>query len=116
MKILDVLKTIWREYLAIDEAKNAFFHGCKELSTSKKWNHLFRCFKNEGELMFYDNEKKIVYLKTKDSIILAMDVYYNIVCEIFKSKVYSLPPQITEKDFIVFDMGMNRGYASLYLC
>lgn len=47
-------------------------------------------------------------------MIVSTDSYYDIFLEIFVNKIYLLPPQISMKKFVVFDVGMNRGYASLY--
>jgi FkbM family methyltransferase len=114
MTIIDFFKIKWREALAIEEEKEAFFRGCKKLMHSKHYDRLFRDFRHRGEVLFYSTEQDILYLKTKDDIIVSTDKYYAIFLEIFIDKIYTIPPQMTTKDFVVFDMGMNRGYASLY--
>jgi FkbM family methyltransferase len=114
MKIIDFLKIKWREALRIEEEKEAFFHGCNELIASKHYDRLFRNFRQTGEVLYFSTEKGILYLKTNDSIIISTDVYYDIIIEIFCNKIYTLPPQVLTNDFVVFDLGMNRGYAGLF--
>ena len=112
--MIKILKNIWNGYLAIIERKTSFFNGNMELVNSKHWNYFYRSFKDISKVLFYDNIKKKLYLKIQDDIIISTDDYYYIVHEIFSDNIYSLPPQISERDFVVFDAGMNRAYASLY--
>ena len=114
MKIIDFLKIKWREALSIEEEKEAFFHGCKRLIHSKHYDRLFRDFRYKGEVVYYSTEQDILYLKTKDSIIVSTNSYYDVFLEIFVNEIYTLPPQFCENDFVVFDIGMNRGYVSLF--
>lgn len=114
--MIEFVKNVWREVVAIQESKEAFFHGCKKLINSKCYNRLFRNLHRKGvaEIVYYSTEQDRLYLKTKDSIIVSTDNYYSIFLEIFVNQIYILPPQILEREFVVFDVGMNRGYASLY--
>ncbi len=114
MKLSEIVRVIWRKVLAIDEEKVAFFHNYEQLVKSKHYHRLYRDFKNVGKLSFYDSEQDKIYLKTNNNIFITTDKYYAIVLEIFVHEVYSLPPYVSETDFVVFDMGMNRAYTSLY--
>lgn len=114
MNFINFLKLEWRKTLAIQEEKESFFHGCKFLIHSKHFDRLFRGFKNKGSVEYYSTESSELYLKTNDGIIVKTDGYYAVFLEIFVNQIYMLPPQISLKDFVVFDVGMNRGYATLY--
>lgn len=117
--MLDCIKTFWREYVRIKEDKEAFFHSCSSLLNSKHYHRLYRSLSSgKGEILYYSSEDEKIYLKiessTDRSMIVSTDSYYDIFLEIFVNKIYLLPPQISMKKFVVFDVGMNRGYASLY--
>lgn len=114
MNCIDFLKLKWREALAVHEEKEAFFHGCRPLIRSKHYDRLFRDFRHIGEMIYYSTESRELYLRTNDGITVKTDHYYAIFLEIFINRIYMLPPQIALTDFVVFDVGMNRGYATLY--
>lgn len=57
---------------------------------------------------------KIRYiLKTEDGIILMTNNRFYTIKEIFALSGYSVPQLYKFEEFVVFDIGMNRGYASL---
>lgn len=97
-----------------DEKAN-FFHKDIKLIRDKRFNYLYRkCRTNGVELMFYSSENDKLYLKTKDNIYIETDSNYSVFIEVFIEKIYSLPLLFLQKEFYIFDIGMNRGYASLY--
>jgi len=113
MKIIQTLKLLWRSILAIHESKITFYHGNQKLINENKYDCLFRyCSKQDVELLFFDSEKELLYLK-KDGITVVVNEYYSIYIEVLINKVYTLPPQVNS-NFCVFDIGMNKGYASLF--
>ena len=114
MDFVRFLKLEWRKTLAIQEEKEAFFRGCKFLMRSKHFDRLFRGFRNKGNVEYYSTESSELYLRTNDGIIVKTDTYYAVFLEIFVNQIYMLPPWTSLKDFVVFDVGMNRGYATLY--
>lgn len=106
---------LWRECLKMKEKEWAFFHSCPELIGAKLYNRLYRGMSSgRGEIVFYNQAQKRLYLRVDNSIVVSTDSYYDILLEIFVNRIYLLPPQLTMKKFVVFDVGMNRGYASLY--
>jgi FkbM family methyltransferase len=115
MKLLPVLKLIWRKILTLQEAKDTFFHRNDTLAHEKKYDYLFRkCVSTGMEMVYYYSEKDILVLKTKDDIIMETNrTSYNSLIEVFVDKTYALPMQV-DRDFCVFDVGMNRGYACLF--
>lgn len=114
MKILKYLKLIWRNIVEMEEKRVAFFHNNSRLVNSKHYDRLFREFKDQGEFIFYNSESDLIYLKVNESIIVKTDSYYCVVSEVFVNKMYTLPLFISQNNFVVFDLGMNRGYASLF--
>jgi FkbM family methyltransferase len=114
MKILNALKLAYRNnVLFVEEAKKAFFRRNQKLIDNPKWDYLFRSSHRQGvELVFFDSEKELVYLK-KDGIQVVTNDDYGIFVEILVDKAYMLPSQLTD-NFCVFDVGMNRGFASLF--
>jgi len=113
MKVLQVLKLLWRSILAQHEAKFTFYRRNKTLIDNKKWDYLFRAANKQGvELLFFDSEKELLYLK-KDGITIVTNDDYGLFVEVLIDNVYMLPPQLTGS-FVVFDVGMNRGFASLF--
>lgn len=115
MKIIEVIKLIWRQILSLQESKELFFHGKSELIDNKKYDRLFRVGKKARiEICYYSSENNRIYLKTEDNITVATDQNYNMLIEVLITKIYSLPPHVSNYQFYVFDIGMNRGYTSLY--
>ena len=114
MNFIDFLKLEWRKVLAVQEEKESFFHGCKTLIHSKCYDRLFRNFRDLGVVEYYSTESSELYLRTNDGVIVKTDSYYAVFLEVFVNHIYMLPPQFYLTDFIVFDVGMNRGYATLY--
>lgn len=108
------LKLFWRFLLSLEENKATFFHANKKLISNKKYNFLYRKGYNNIETLYYNSEKDELYLKTKENISVVTNTDYGIFIEIFIDKIYSLPVYFYDKDFCVFDVGMNRGYASLF--
>ena len=114
MKLLQILKLVYRSnVLFVQEAKRTFFRRNQELIDNPKWDYLFRSSHRQGvEVVFFDSEKKLLHL-TKDGIHIVTNDDYRMFTEILVDKVYMFPPQLTG-DFCVFDVGMNRGFASLF--
>ena len=113
MKVLDALKIVWRSILTVNEEKLTFYRRNRQLVENKKWDYLFRVSRNKGvNLLFFDSEKELLWLE-KDGVQIVTNDDYGIFIEIMIDKAYMLPPQLTG-DFCVFDVGMNRGFASLF--
>jgi FkbM family methyltransferase len=67
------------------------------------------------EIVRYDRVENFVYLK-KDALYFCTTPDYPwIVREIFAQHIYFIHPKfLTSGQYVVFDIGMNRGYASIY--
>ncbi len=71
------------------------------------------CYLNGIEFLSYSPNENKLLLKNKNGTILATtNRYYNIL-EVFAFDSYSVPQLYEFDDFVVFDIGMNRGYSTL---
>jgi FkbM family methyltransferase len=61
-----------------------------------------------------DYQTKRLILQTQDGLYLATDEYFWILDEIFCCKIYELDEKYLREPFVVFDLGMNRAYSSLF--
>lgn len=112
---LNALRELYQVALYYRDAKFIFFHGNINLINTKKYNSLYRKCTNAGiELLYYSSEKDKFYFKTKDNVIVQSDSNFYVFLEIFADQIYSLPIQFLQRKFYLFDIGMKRGYASLY--
>ena len=71
------------------------------------------CFFNNIKLLSYSPSENRIYLKTEDGIVLGTNNRFYTIKEIFAHDGYSVPQLYLFKEFVVFDIGMNRGYAAL---
>ena len=94
--------------------KEYFFNGDEDLFKMINTDELFQmCFFNNIKLLSYSPSENRIYLKTEDGIILATNNRFYTIKEIFARNGYSVPQLHQFKEFVVFDIGMNRGYAAL---
>ena len=93
-----------------------YFFKDQEKSLKKFLNteYLFQfCYLNNIEFLSYSPNENKLLLKNKNGTILATtNRYYNIL-EVFAFDSYSVPQLYEFEDFVVFDIGMNRGYSTL---
>jgi FkbM family methyltransferase len=95
--------------------KDYFFNGEENLFKDvMNTDHFFQmCFFNDIELLSYSLAETRIYLKTKDNIILCTNNRFLTIDTIFGKGEYSSSHLHKFNDFVVFDVGMNRGYAAL---
>ena len=94
--------------------KDYFFNGDEHLFKMMNTDQFFQmCFFNNIKLLSYSPSENRIYLKTEDGIILATNNRFYTIKEIFARGGYSAPQLYQFKEFVVFDIGMNRGYAAL---
>lgn len=102
---------------------NKNYYSCKDYFFNSN-EHLFKeimdtdqffqmCFFNNIKLLSYSSSENRIQLKTEDGVILATNNRFYTIKEIFASGGYSIPHLHQFKNFVVFDIGMNRGYAAL---
>ena len=95
--------------------KDYFFNGEEHLFNKiMNTDQFFQmCFFNNVKLLSYSLSENRIYLKTEDDIILSTNNRFYTISEIYGRAGYSVPQLHQFKEFVVFDIGMNRGYASL---
>jgi FkbM family methyltransferase len=72
-------------------------------------------FNHNIEIINYDASEKLIYLKKENLKFLTTPDYSFIINEIFCKHLYFIKPcYLKAGEFTVFDVGMNRGYATLY--
>ena len=101
--------------LNYDECKRCFFND--EEKILKKYldtDELFRiCYFNNIQFLSYSPHENRILLKTKEGIILGTNNRFYTIKEVIGFDGYSVPQLYEFDDFVVFDVGMNRAYASL---
>ena len=97
------------------ECKRCFFNDQEKIL--KKYldtDELFRiCYFNNIQFLSYSPHENKILLKTKEGIILGTNNRFYTIKEVIGFDVYSVPQLYQFDDFVVFDVGMNRAYASL---
>jgi FkbM family methyltransferase len=94
--------------------KYYFFNGEEHLFKSMDTDTFFKmCYNNNINLLAFSPSENKILLETKDGIKFFTNNRFWTIDSVFARNEYSVPHLYTFKDFIVFDIGMNRGYASL---
>lgn len=97
------------------DCKRYFFNGKEDLLKEYlNTDELFRmCYFNDMQFVSYSPSENKILLKTKEGIILATNNRFYTIKEVIGLDGYSVPQLYHFDDFVVFDIGMNRAYASL---
>lgn len=94
--------------------KEYFFNGEEKLFNEIDTNQFFQmCFFNNIKLLSYSPLENRILIETENGIRLITNHYYFVIDEIFGKNEYSVPTLYLFNEFVVFDIGMNRGYAAL---
>jgi FkbM family methyltransferase len=93
-----------------------FFKGDTNALNIKSAVHLFlECKRTQVEFLNYNLQTDIMSLQTTDGLTLITNSYNVIFIEIFCKEIYrGYQKFINNKEYILFDIGANRGYTSLY--
>ncbi|MCE7697894.1 MAG: hypothetical protein K8E24_003330, partial [Methanobacterium paludis] len=102
----EVVDTVNQNYF---ECKDYFFNGEEHLFKLNTDDFFKMCFFNDIKLLSYSPSENRIYLKTEDGIVLVTNNRYGTIKEIFARNGYSVPALYQFKEFVVFDVGMNRG-------
>lgn len=95
-------------------SKKYFFNGEERLFKKMNTDKFFQmCFFNHIKLLSYSPSENRLLLETEDGIKLITNNRFYTIDEVFARNGYSVPQLNQFKKFVVFDIGMNRGYASL---
>ena len=71
------------------------------------------CYFSNIQFLSYSPSENRILLKTDDNIILQTNNRFFTIMEVIGFNGYSVPQLYQFDDFVVFDIGMNRAYASL---
>ena len=96
-------------------ARLSFFKGYEDnLKNFLDTDFLFNfCYFNNIEFLSYSPEENLLLFKTKEGIIIGSNNHVWTIREIYGLNEYIIPILYNLEDFVVFDIGMNRAYASL---
>ncbi|MBQ2831607.1 FkbM family methyltransferase, partial [Methanobrevibacter sp.] len=110
---LSILVNAYKEHY--NEIRKYFFNGYE--STLKQFmntDFLFNlCYYNNIKFLSYSPEENRMLLETEEGIILSTNNHIWTIMEINGLNEYVIPQLYQFEDFVVFDIGMNRAYASL---
>ena len=107
-KYLDIFDNHIRNY------RKYFFKDQEHLMKDFDTNLLFQlCYFGNIEFLTYSPEENRVLLKTKEGIIFNSNNRLFTVLEVLALDGYAFPQLYSFDEFVVFDIGMNRAYASL---
>lgn len=91
-----------------------FFNGEEHLFKSMDTDTFFKiCYHNDINLLACSPGENKILLENKDGIKFFTNNRFWTMYSVFAKNEYSVPQLYMFKDFVVFDIGMNRGYASL---
>lgn len=97
-----------------DICKEYFFNGDEDSYEMINTDQFFQmCFFNNIKLLSYSPSENRIYIETEDGIKLVTNNRFYTLNEIYARDGYSVPQLYQFKEFVVFDVGMNRGYAAL---
>ena len=99
-----------------NETRKYFFNGQEQML--KKYfdtNELFKlCYFNNFKFLSYCPTENRILIKTDEGIILGSNNRFYTLKEVIGFNGYSIPQVYDFDKFIVFDVGMNRSYTSLW--
>lgn len=99
-----------------NEYRTAFFNNQEEkLKKYFDTDELFRiCFFNNFKFVSYSPAENRILIKTDEDILFGTNNRFHTVKEVIGFNGYSIPQLYDFDEFVVFDIGMNRAYASLW--
>ena len=111
----DLNKLVEAQDADYKESRKYFFNGYESvLKENLDTDFLFNlCYFNNIKFLSYSPEENRMILKTEDDIVLSTNNHIWTLMEINGLNEYVIPQLFYFDDFVVFDIGMNRAYASL---
>lgn len=98
------------------ESRRYFFNNQEDkLKKYFDTNDLFNiCYYNNFKFLSYSPEENRILIQTDDGIIVGSNNRLYTIKEVIAFNGYSIPQLYDFDEFVVFDVGMNRAYASLW--
>lgn len=113
-KDLNKLSSVFMENY--NENRKYFFNNQENIL--KKYfntNELFKlCYFNNFKFISFSPEENRILIKTDEGIIIGSNNRFYTIKEVIGYNGYSIPQLYDFDEFIVFDVGMNRSYTSLW--
>ncbi|WP_407432348.1 FkbM family methyltransferase [Methanobrevibacter sp.] len=111
----DLNKLVEAQDTVYKESRRYFFNGYESvLKEHLDPDFLFNlCYFNNISFLSYSPEENRMILKTDDDIVLSTNNHIWTLMEVNGLNEYIIPQLFYFDDFVVFDIGMNRAYASL---
>lgn len=99
-----------------NELKRYFYNDCEDsLKKYLNTDELFKlCYFNNFKFLSYSPAENRILIKTDDDIILGTNNRFYTIKEVIGFNGYSIPQLYDFDEFVVFDIGLNRAYASLW--
>ena len=101
--------------LVSSETINSFFKGNYLVQKIPYYKSLYAaCRMAEIEFLYFNELNDQIHFRTKDGLRVITDQGFWIFIEVLCDKRYIFYQDFIQGDYIVFDVGANRGYASLF--
>lgn len=99
-----------------NESRKYFFNNQEgKLKKYFDTNELFKiCYYNNFKFLSYSPAENRILIKTNEGIILGSNNRFYTIKEVMGFNGYAIPQLYDFDEFVVFDVGMNRSYASLW--
>jgi len=92
-----------------------FFKSNSAVFNIKNIIHLYyACLSSSVEFKHYNELHDEIHLQTKDGLNIITDRYFWIFNEIFGEKQYAVYKDYIDSEYVIFDIGANRGYSALF--
>lgn len=99
----------------VEEQMRLFFNENTYVIKLPKINQLyFACLSSGVKFINYNDINDELHLLTKGGVNIITNRYFGIFNEIFCEEIYSLYKEHIKGEYIIFDIGANRGYSALY--
>lgn len=104
------------EYLPLlQEEMKIFFRNTQEIIKNPNFTHLyFGCKKAKISFSNYNISSNEIHLTTNFGTKIITNSYFSMLKEVFCDGAYSPYKKYIQNDYIIFDLGANRGYSALY--
>ncbi len=92
-----------------------YFKRNNTIKNIRNYHVLYNACKRAGiEFLYFNEINNEIHFRTPDGLHVFTNPYFGVFLEIFCDGQYACVKEFIEKDFIVLDVGANRGYSSLY--
>jgi FkbM family methyltransferase len=116
-KDMEKLDTFIEDYHTNYQLKKEFFFNGEEEIVRNLYvdtDYFYQmCTNNNIKFLSVLPQQNRIYLKTENDIIVCTNQNFYVLKEVFVNNAYRLPNIYQFEEFVLFDVGMHRGYVSL---